>query len=128
MSSPSPTKGLISPLLSPQSTNSRVSFDGDSANARPPNANGTTNGQTHDMDDGSDPIQRLRDELERTKEEKEALAAQYRNLLGKLTTMRTTLQNKLKQDAVSLLSRCLVAEHLKLLRKNSKDGNSSFSS
>lgn len=47
-----------------------------------------------------DPVQRLQLELQRTKEEKDTLAAQYRNLLSKLTTMRTTLGNKLKQDAV----------------------------
>ena len=47
-----------------------------------------------------DPVQRLQHELQRTKEEKDTLAAQYRNLLAKLTTMRTTLGNKLKQDAV----------------------------
>ncbi|THH28591.1 hypothetical protein EUX98_g5599 [Antrodiella citrinella] len=49
-----------------------------------------------------DPIQRLQHELQRTKEEKDTLAAQYRNLLSKLTTMRTTLGNKLKQDADEL--------------------------
>lgn len=62
------------------------------------------NGGAHseDSEDLSDmdPTQRLQLELERTKEEKEALATQYRNLLAKLTTMRTTLGNKLKQDAV----------------------------
>jgi hypothetical protein len=49
-----------------------------------------------------DPLARLQRELDRTKEEKESLAAQYRTLLTKLTTMRTTLGNKLKQDAEEL--------------------------
>ena len=85
--------------------NSRVSFDSERSGASsPPNTgggpvNGTVNGRKHA---GSDPLLRLQEELERTKEEKETLAAQYRNLLGKLTTMRTTLGNKLKQDAVRL--------------------------
>lgn len=51
-------------------------------------------------DDGDDPVNKLQRELDRTKEEKETLAAQYRNLLGKLTQMRTSLGNKLQQDAV----------------------------
>ncbi|KAG6831849.1 hypothetical protein H0H87_003648 [Tephrocybe sp. NHM501043] len=50
----------------------------------------------------NDPIAKLQRELERTREEKDTLAAQYRNLLAKLTTMRTTLGNKLKQDAEEL--------------------------
>ena len=63
------------------------------------------NGDSHSSNDDEDlshldPVERLQRELERTREEKEALAAQYRNLLSKLTTMRTTLGNKLKQDAV----------------------------
>jgi hypothetical protein len=50
--------------------------------------------------DGLDPISKLQQELERTRDEKDELATQYRNLLGKLQTMRNTLGNKLKQDAV----------------------------
>jgi hypothetical protein len=61
------------------------------------------NGRRHDDDDGDlDPVQKLQRELERTNEEKEQLATQYRALLAKLTTLRTTLGNKLKQDAVRL--------------------------
>ena len=48
-----------------------------------------------------DPISRLQQELERTCEERDEFATQYRNLLGRLQTMRSTLGNKLKQDAVS---------------------------
>ena len=58
---------------------------------------------THDdaeEDEHLDPVERPQRELARTREEKETLAAQYRTLLSKLTTMRTTLGNKLKQDAV----------------------------
>jgi len=51
-------------------------------------------------EEGLDPIEKLKRELDHEKEEKENLAAQYRNLLAKLTTMRTSLGNKLKQDAV----------------------------
>ena len=45
-------------------------------------------------------VEGLQQELQRTREEKEALAGQYRNLLAKLQTMRTTLGNKLQKDAV----------------------------
>lgn len=78
LSSPSPTKGL--------------------------------NGDTHHSEDfeDMDPVERLQIQLERTRQEKEALASQYNNLLAKLTTMRTTLGNKLKQDAVRALSSCNV--------------------
>lgn len=51
-------------------------------------------------EEGLDPLEKLKRELEREREEKDNLAAQYRNLLAKLTTMRTSLGNKLQQDAV----------------------------
>ena len=60
----------------------------------------SANGSAHHDSEDLDPVQRLEQELQRTREEKDALATQYRNLLAKLTTMRTTLGNKLKQDAV----------------------------
>ncbi|KAK2461259.1 hypothetical protein APHAL10511_006786 [Amanita phalloides] len=74
----------------------RLSLDSDRATPPP-----TLNGHDDDIDD-LDPLARLQRELNRTREEKESLAAQYRNLLAKLTTMRTTLSNKLKQDAEEL--------------------------
>lgn len=43
----------------------------------------------------------LEAELERTRAEKDHLSHQYRSLLGKLTAMRNTLGEKLKEDAVS---------------------------
>lgn len=49
-----------------------------------------------------DPIEKLQQELERTRQEREEFASQYRNLLARLNTMRSTLGNKLKQDAVRL--------------------------
>ncbi|KAF4618722.1 hypothetical protein D9613_009919 [Agrocybe pediades] len=54
------------------------------------------------LEGSDDPIERLKQELARTQEEKEKLATQYRNLLAKLTQMRTTLGNKLQQDAEEL--------------------------
>lgn len=45
-------------------------------------------------------MSKLQQELERTREERDKYASQYRNLLGKLQNMRNTLGNKLKQDAV----------------------------
>lgn len=43
-------------------------------------------------------------ELERVRAEKDHLSLQYRSLLGKLTAMRNTLGDKLKEDAVSRAS------------------------
>lgn len=48
-------------------------------------------------------IRRLEEELSLTTQEKDQFEAQYRSLLGKLTNMRNTLGDKLKQDAVSWL-------------------------
>lgn len=95
---------LRSPTVSPPgSTDDRLSFDSE-RNSLPVNGpNGTANGNRYDDDDEDgdlDPVLELRRQLERTNEEKEHLATQYRSLLAKLTTMRTTLGNKLKQDAV----------------------------
>jgi hypothetical protein len=67
------------------------------------NGHSVTNG----LDSIEDPVERLQLELECTREEKEALATQYRNLLAKLTQMRTSLGNKLQQDAVrNIFSSC----------------------
>ena len=90
--SPSPARAISPPSLL------RLSLDSDRDSASPPPQ---TNGASNGLDQASlDPIERLQQELQRTREEKETLASQYRNLLAKLTTMRTTLGNKLKQDAV----------------------------
>ncbi|KAI0074083.1 hypothetical protein K474DRAFT_1602144 [Panus rudis PR-1116 ss-1] len=93
---------MTSPVRSSIDSQSRPSFDGERIRSPPPNGvNG--NAATHDEDlEGLDPVQRLERELQRTREEKDTLAAQYRNLLAKLTAMRTTLGNKLKQDAEEL--------------------------
>lgn len=84
-----------------ETNGTRTSSDSDRLSTTSPTKglNGTTHSDVEDLSD-MDPIQRLQSELERTQEEKEKLAAQYQNLLSKLTTMRTTLGNKLKQDAV----------------------------
>ncbi|KAH9852319.1 hypothetical protein C2E23DRAFT_731178 [Lenzites betulinus] len=82
-------------------SSSRRSLDRERILGSPPPINGL-NGDAHQDSDDLDPIQRLERELQRTREEKDTLATQYRNLLAKLTTMRTTLGNKLKQDAEEL--------------------------
>jgi hypothetical protein len=82
----------------------RMSFDSDrSDNTSSPIYSNGINGRSS-FDSESDPVARLQKELDRTREEKETLAGQYRNLLAKLTTMRTTLGNKLQQDAVRTLA------------------------
>lgn len=45
--------------------------------------------------------QSLMDELARAREERDGLESQYKGLLGKLTQMRSTLGDRLRQDAVS---------------------------
>ena len=93
----------------------RPSLDSQRSFSPPTNGtNGTPDGATQDGDEELDPVQRLQRELERTKEEKDTLAAQYRNLLSKLTTMRTTLGNKLKQDAVRTLHFYLTRSRMRL--------------
>jgi predicted nucleic acid-binding Zn-ribbon protein len=49
---------------------------------------------------GDDRIRDLEDELARVRDEKDALDGQYRGLLGKLTMMRKSLGDKLREDAV----------------------------
>lgn len=63
---------------------------------------------------GEETLESLRAELERTRAEKDALGEQYSGLLAKLTAMRTTLGNKLKEDAVRL--RFLPASRVLLMR------------
>ncbi|KAG9122784.1 hypothetical protein FRC07_000683 [Ceratobasidium sp. 392] len=66
------------------------------------------NGALEHTDDDEAPksneerIAQLEQELEKTRAESDNWAEQYRTLLAKLTTMRTTLANKLKQDAEEL--------------------------
>jgi uncharacterized coiled-coil protein SlyX len=47
-------------------------------------------------------IAELEQELAIARQEKDAMENQYRNLLGKLTAMRKSLGDKLKEDAVSV--------------------------
>lgn len=79
----------------PSIDSERLSLD----NGLQPNGHASTSGDSGD-DADDDPIAKLQRELVRTREEKDTLATQYRTLLAKLTTMRTTLGNKLQQDAV----------------------------
>ncbi|GAA5970895.1 hypothetical protein JCM11641_004498 [Rhodosporidiobolus odoratus] len=52
--------------------------------------------------EGDERLQVLEDELERTRADRDAFESQYQGLLGKLTAMRNTLGNKLKEDADEL--------------------------
>ncbi|KAI8972800.1 hypothetical protein BD414DRAFT_425485 [Trametes punicea] len=101
MSSPPP-----SDVASNDGSATRRSLDGERILGSPPPLNGlkssSPNGDAYPDTDDLDPIERLERELQRAREEKDTLATQYRNLLSKLTTMRTTLGNKLKQDAEEL--------------------------
>ncbi len=116
----------------PESNGSRQSFDSERVSSPSPTKglNGTVNGRNEDLSN-MDPVERLQHELERTKEEKDTLAAQYRNLLSKLTTMRTTLGNKLKQDAVRTFNVIIASSSVTTFeshRKNSTVRNNSCNS
>ncbi|GAA6015022.1 hypothetical protein JCM11491_001629 [Sporobolomyces phaffii] len=52
--------------------------------------------------DDDERIRTLRDELEATRQDRDAWEEQYQSLLAKLTTMRNTVGDKLKQDADEL--------------------------
>ena len=100
----SPRESLSSVVSPPSSADVRLSLDSGRSSPSVNGPNGTLNGRRHDDDNdedgGQDPVQKLQRDLQRTNEEKENLATQYQNLLTKLTAMRTTLGNKVKQDAV----------------------------
>jgi hypothetical protein len=49
-------------------------------------------------------IQSLREELEEANEGKEHFETQYKNLLGRVNTIKTSLGDRLKADAVGLFS------------------------
>jgi len=55
-----------------------------------------------ELEEEDERIRILEDELERTRQDRDAWEQQYQSLLAKLTTMRQTVGDKIKQDAVSL--------------------------
>lgn len=57
-------------------------------------------GEPSDERGGDERIAQLQAELERVSSERDTFQSQYRGLLGKLSNMRTTLGDKLRQDAV----------------------------
>lgn len=58
--------------------------------------------EEEEEEDDSTRIARLEHELETTRAEKEQLGTQYRSLLSKLTTMRQSLGDRLREDAEEL--------------------------
>ena len=108
---------------SPSHALSRASLDSERERnvVSPP----TTNGGA---DADPDSVEELRKELQLVREEKENLASQYRNLLSKLTTMRTTLGNKLQKDAVRGAPRAERGERADGPDRKSSTGASSRSS
>ncbi|KIY64656.1 hypothetical protein CYLTODRAFT_358100 [Cylindrobasidium torrendii FP15055 ss-10] len=77
----------------------RLSTDSPRSSADLPTTTTTTNGVNGH---GDDPVARLEAELKQVREEKDTLSQHYSTLVQKLTQMRTTLGNKLKQDAEEL--------------------------
>lgn len=105
-----PGASSSSPLASPtlSQTNHalnglRLSGDSERSNVTSPPPAGVNGKNEHTEDaGGGDLVERLQLELQKTRDEKETLATQYRNLLSKLANMRTTLGTKLQQDAVRI--------------------------
>lgn len=69
------------------------------ADEMPDNSTGLSGQAAEDEDER---IRTLEDELDRTRQDRDAWEQQYQSLLAKLTTMRQTVGDKIKQDAVSL--------------------------
>lgn len=98
-SSPRPAKVPLP--SSPPASNSNSLLN--SAVLSPPLPLGRTSGESarslggHD----DDAVSQLEAELAVVRNEKEVLSGQYRGLLGKLTAMRQSLGEKLREDAVS---------------------------
>lgn len=105
VSTPPTSASSPSSLEKSQAILNDLRLSGESERSSPPSNSPVLNGkhppEATTGSDGND-VETLQQELARTREEKESLASQYRNLLAKLTTMRTTLGNKLKQDAEEL--------------------------
>lgn len=130
MSSQSPPRPFSPAVIH---NGARTSTDSEpSTSAFPVNGAAHHDDTDQDQDPDMDPLERLQRQLARERAEKEDLATQYRNLLAKLTTMRTTLGNKLKRDAVrsvylfagSVEGGTLTHVVCVLPRKNSIVGNS----
>ena len=77
----------------------RISLD-ETARSSPP-ANGHSLNGAHSRQQSHSDYSHLQVELQRTRAEKEALEEKYRVLVERVTTLRKTLGDKLKQDAVS---------------------------
>ena len=87
----------------------RLSIDGSDSNSNGVSVNGVNGNAAHSPSPrssgehvGLDKTALLQKELDRVRQEKDNLSTQYQNLVSRLNNMRTTLGNKLKQDAVRL--------------------------
>ncbi|SPC64296.1 related to RUD3 - suppressor of uso1-1 transport defect [Ustilago sp. UG-2017b] len=101
------------PTASSSSSAGRPSLDGPSSTTAS-SSQPTPNGKSHDATSPSDeeegswrPITdmspaEISTELTRVREERDTYESQYRSLLSKLTTMRATLGDRLRQDAEEL--------------------------
>lgn len=71
--------------------------------------------------DGESSTKALREELARVREERNSFEAQYRGLLGKLSQMRSTLGDRLRQDAEELDRREQQIEALQIKTQELQD-------
>jgi hypothetical protein len=104
-SSPSPSSSSTDDAQHALAT-LRLSVDSDEqrplSNGTPALANGVNGkGMRTANGDHTSELGAVRQELEDVRAEKENLEAQYRSLVSRVNTMKSTLGNKLKQDAVS---------------------------
>lgn len=98
----------------------RLSFESSSSPERSTNSPSYVNGFTYTttakgVNGSTDSAPSLQEELQRTKQENETLTAKYNTLVTKLSAMRTSVESKLKRDAVCISrNKCLA--HLLLTR------------
>jgi len=64
-----------------------------------------TNGSAENLSRGSgnDTVQTLKEELLKQKQDYDALTSKYNTLVGKLSAMRSSVESKLKSDAVRVI-------------------------
>lgn len=95
--------------FSPSHTHARSSLDVDSEH--PSSSSSSSSQASTSAPNGSPPVdgdaphslEALQKQLQQARDERDHHATQYQSLLARLTTMRTTLGNKLKQDAVRIV-------------------------
>lgn len=99
-----PVEEMVPEVNGSTSSSSSTSVNGTHHGGSSEAASTVTDASTEDGedDDRSKSREELLDELQRTREDRDGFEGQYKGLLAKLTQMRTTLGQRLRQDAEEL--------------------------